>query len=211
MLIDLTITEFLERVASGEAVPGGGAVAALCAALAADLVTMVARLTVGRQNDPALDAKMKSIIERAESLRADLARSVDADANAYAGVMAAYRLPKSTDHEKRFRNDAIQESLKGAARVPLGVAEMAVTTLTLAVDAVNKGNRNATTDALTGALLARSAVLAAVANVRINIQGIADEEFAKDARTRSESLEKKAVELEKIVRLAAAPQVDGGT
>jgi methenyltetrahydrofolate cyclohydrolase len=210
MLVDHTVRELLERVASGEPVPGGGSIAALCAALAAGLAEMVAHLTVGRLDDPALDREMNDLIDRARALRSELTRAVDHDSEAYSKVMQAYRGPKSTDELKRLRTEAIQEALKEAARVPLAVAEMGVEILGLASIAVNKGNRNAVTDGLVGALMARSAVLAAIANVRINLQSIIDEGFVQKARADSEFLEKKALAAEEMIRSAAQPKVTGG-
>jgi methenyltetrahydrofolate cyclohydrolase len=205
MLVDLTVREFLERVASGDPVPGGGSIAALCAALAAGLAEMVARLTVGRQNDSRLDSEMNNVIDSAQSLRAELTRAVDRDSEAYAEVMQAYHLPKSTDDQKRLRSEAIQEALEEAARVPLAVAEMAVEVLGLAGVAVEKGNKNAVTDGFAGALMARSAIMAAVANVRINIQAITDEGFVQRARADAKSLEEKAFTIEEMIRSVAEP------
>ena len=124
--------------------------------------------------------------------------------------MEAYRRPKTTDEEKRLRSEAIQEALKEAARVPLTVAEMGVEILGLAGVAVNKGNRNAVTDGLVGALMAHSAVLAAIANVTINLQSIIDEGFVQKARTDMEFLEKRALTAEEMIRSAAQPLVTGG-
>jgi formiminotetrahydrofolate cyclodeaminase len=171
---------------------------------------MVAHLTVGRLDDPALDREMNDLIDRARALRSELTRAVDHDSEAYSKVMQAYRGPKSTDELKRLRTEAIQEALKEAARVPLAVAEMGVEILGLASIAVNKGNRNAVTDGLVGALMARSAVLAAIANVRINLQSIIDEGFVQKARADSEFLEKKALAAEEMIRSAAQPKVTGG-
>jgi len=210
MLVDLTVRELLERVASGEPVPGGGSMAALCAALASGLAEMVARLTVGRRKDSALDHEMDQLIDRARTLRGDLTRAVDLDSDAYTKVMVAYRMPKTTGEEKRLRSEAIQEALKEAARVPLAVAEMAVDALELASLAVRKGNKNAVTDGLAGALMARSAVMAAAANVRVNLQGITDEAFVQKAQARTELLEKKALAAEEMIRSWAQPLVTGG-
>ena len=210
MLVDLTVRELFERVASGEPVPGGGSMAALCAALAAGLAEMVARLTVGRQDDPALNNEMNQLIDRAQALRGDLTRAVDLDSDAYTKVMVAYRMPKTTNEDKLLRSEAIQEALKEAARVPLAVAEMAVDALELASLAVSKGNKNAVTDGLAGALMARSAVMAAAANVRVNLQGITDEAFVRKARARTELLEKKALAAEEMIRSCAQPSVTGG-
>jgi methenyltetrahydrofolate cyclohydrolase len=210
MLVDLTVREFLDRVASGEPVPGGGSIAALGAALAAGLAEMVARLTVGRRADPALDQEMNDLIERARVLRAGLTRAVDYDSEAYSKVMLAYRMPKTSDEEKRLRSEAIQEALKEAARVPLAVAEMTVDILRLIGTAVSKGNKNAVTDGLAGALMARSGVMAAIANVRINLQAITDEGFVQKALADTEFLEKKALAAEEVIRSAAQPLVTGG-
>ena len=210
MLVDLTVRELLERVASAEPVPGGGSMAALCAALASALAEMVARLTVGRQDDPALNNEMNQLIDRAQALRGDLTRAVDLDSDAYTKVMVAYRMPKTTNEENLLRSEAIQEALKEAARVPLAVAEMAVDALELASLAVSKGNKNAVTDGLAGALMARSAVMAAAANVRVNLQGITDEAFVRKAQARTELLEKKALAAEEMIRSCAQPSVTGG-
>lgn len=210
MLVDLTVRELLERVASAEPVPGGGSIAALCAALAAGLAEMVARLTAGRQDDPALNNEMNQLMGRAQALRRNLTRAVDLDSEAYSKVMLAYRMPKATDQEKRLRSKEIQEALKEAARVPLAVAEMAVDVLGMAALAVSKGNKNAVTDGLAGALMARSAVLAAAANVRINFQGISDDGFVQEAQAHTELLEKKALAAEEMIRSAAQPLVTGG-
>jgi methenyltetrahydrofolate cyclohydrolase len=210
MLVDLTVRELLERVASGEPVPGGGSMAALCAALASALAEMVARLTVGRRKDSALDHEMNQLIDRAQALRGDLTRAVDLDSDAYTKVMVAYRMPKTTNEENLLRSEAIQEALKEAARVPLAVAEMAVDALELASLAVSKGNKNAVTDGLAGALMARSAVMAAAANVRVNLQGITDEAFVRKAQARTELLEKKALAAEEMIRSCAQPSVTGG-
>ncbi len=211
MLVDLTVREILERVASGDPLPGGGSTAALAASLAAGLAEMVARLTVGRKGDAVVDQEMNAIIDRAHALRTELIRAVDGDSDAYMRVMDAYRLPKSTEEEKRTRTQAIQAALKEAALVPLSVAKMAVEVLELAGKAVREGNKNAVTDALAGALMARSAALAAVANVRINIKGIKDAAFVEEAQRQTASLEKNAMAAEETIRNAAAPHLVGAS
>ena len=210
MLIDLSVREFLERVASGEPVPGGGSIAALAAALGAALAEMVARLTVGRQNNADLDREMTSLINRAGNLREELTRAVDRDSEAYTKVIQAYRMPKATDDEKRLRHDAIQEAFKEAARVPYTVAEMAVEILGICGTAIEKGNKNAATDGLAGALMARSAVMAAVANVRINLQAITDKDFTNKTSAETDSLEQRAAALEQKIHDASEAFVKGG-
>jgi formiminotetrahydrofolate cyclodeaminase len=210
MFGDLAIREFIEQVASGGPVPGGGSVAALAASLAAGLAEMVARLTKGRQNDPGLDERMSALIDRAAVLRARLLLAMDEDSEAYGRVLRAYRMANATDHEKQVRRQTIQEALKGAATVPFLVAQMAMELLDLLSRAVNEGNKNAVTDGLVGALLARSALLGAVANVRINLQAIDEKSFRRELGAKADALENGAEAAEQLLRSAAQPKLLGG-
>lgn len=209
MLTDLTVQELLERVGSGEPVPGGGSVAALAGALAASLTQMVARLTIGRGGDAAVEQRMADLLERASSLRASLTLSIDRDADAYAAVLTAFRMAKGTDEEKKARAIAIQEAFKEAARVPLSVAEMGTAVMGLAEIAVTEGNRNAATDGLVGALMARAAVFGAASNVRINLASIADAAFRDVMAEKVSRLEKEATLREGRIMAVAAPLIEG--
>lgn len=205
MLVDLSIKSFLEKVASGDPVPGGGSVSAMCGALSAALAEMVARLSVGKKNDKALDSKMSEIIEITLRIRTKLADNIDRDSDAYTAVMKAYKMAKDTDEEKRVRQHAIQEALKEAVRVPLAVGEMGIRLLDLSASLVREGNQNAITDATVSALIARSAVMGAVYNVRINLLSIKDATFRDDAKRQAEQLEEEAIEKERdILSLAAS-------
>jgi len=209
MLVDLPIKSFLEKVASGEPVPGGGSVSALCGALSSALSEMVARLTTGKTNDKDLDSKMSQIIEIASPMRVKLVENIDRDSDAYTAVMKAYRMAKDTDAEKRSRQHAIQEALKEATRVPLSVADMGIRLLDLAELLVREGNQNAVTDAAVAALIARSAAIGAVLNVRINLLSIKDDTFRDSAKRQAEHLEKTAMEKEKDILLLATSMLGG--
>ncbi|MCX8021832.1 MAG: cyclodeaminase/cyclohydrolase family protein [Syntrophorhabdaceae bacterium] len=205
MLIDLTVKDFQRTVASKNAVPGGGSVAAYVASLSAGLSEMVGLLSVGKKGDKTLDDRMARVIESARGLGEEMLRAVDKDAEAYNRVMGAYRLPKGTDAEKEIRMREIQDALKEAARVPLSVAEAGVAILGLAKEVVEAGNENAITDGLVGALMARSAVLGALWNVRINLKSIKDNDFSKEMEARVVVLEREAIEIEKdIISLASS-------
>jgi formiminotetrahydrofolate cyclodeaminase len=199
MFIDQPVKEFLEKVASGEPVPGGGSVAALCGALSAVLMEMVGRLTVCKSRDQALDAKMSSLMETAARLRLHLTEDMDRDSDAFTAVMEAYGMAKGTDEEKKARQAAIQSALKDAVRVPLSVAEIGVRLLDLAEIAVEEGNQSAVTDAAVAALMARSAVLGALYNVRINLASVKDAGFRAELTREAERLEQKAVAKEKEI------------
>ena len=165
---------FVNAVSSGNAAPGGGAVAAAAGALAAALAEMVARLTVGKKRYEDVQDQAASIVTSAEALRLTLLDAVRADVAAFAQVMAAYGLPKDAPD----RADAIREATYGAAEVPLRVARDALAALKLAGQAAAIGNKNAITDGLAGVHMALAAVEIAALNVRVNVSG--DESPAAD-------------------------------
>lgn len=202
MLKDLTIIEFLEQTASAEPLPGGGCTAALNAALAASLTEMVANLTIGRKEFQAVEAEMKKIAQTAADLRKKLQNDIDNDAQAYQEVLAAFKLPKKTDDEKKQRSRTIQQAFKTAATVPLSVARDALKIMDLAFRAITAGNQNAVTDGLVGVLAARTAALAAAYNVKINLSAIKDTVFVAELTREIEELERHVLAKEKGILAA---------
>ena len=199
MLKDLTVTEFLEHTASAEPLPGGGCTAALSAALAASLTEMVANLTIGRKKFQAVEDEMKKIAKTAADLRKKLQNDIDNDAQAYREVLAAFKLPKTTDGEKKQRSSAIQQAFKTAATVPLGVARDALTIMDLASRAIAQGNQNAVSDGAVGVLASRTAALAALYNVKINLSAIRDPGFVEELTRESENLKSQVIKKEKDI------------
>jgi len=191
MLVDLTVTEFSEKTASGEPLPGGGSVSALAAALAAALAEMVANLTVGKRGYEDHGAEMQAISAEARKLRSAMIGCIDRDADAYQQVLSAFRLTKGNEADKTRRRQAIEEGYKQAARVPLSVAADALKILELAHRGVSQGNRNAASDGIVAALMAKSAVLGALSNVRINLEAIKDEAFVRDFTRRAREIREK--------------------
>ncbi len=191
MLSDLTVTGFSERTASGDPLPGGGSVSALAAALAAALAEMVANLTVGRKKFARHEDAMLALRDEAARLRSAMLACIDRDAEAYQQVLSAFRLPKDDDAQKARRREAIQEGFKQAARVPLSVAADALRILELALEAVSRGNPNAFSDGVVAALMARSAVLGALSNVKINLEAIEDPAFVDDFTGRAREIRQK--------------------
>lgn len=193
MLTDLTVSEFLEKTASAEPAPGGGSVSALCAAASCALIQMVAGLTVGKKDCLAAEEEMQEMLPAMEQKRAELLGMIDEDAAAFDKVMAALRMPKSTEEEKQLRSSAIQAATKEAAAVPLRLAESACGLMEFCGAVAERGNQNAASDAAVAAMLCRTAVLGALYNVRINLSSIRDRAFAL-------RYEKRAAELEAIVQ-----------
>lgn len=197
MLVDLTVTQFLEQTASKAPVPGGGSIAALNGAIAASLVEMVANLTLGRKGFDPVAERMGILVETARNCRQSMLDNVDQDAAAFDRVMQAFKMPKDTEAQQQQRTAAVQEAFKHAARIPLTVAEQALKLLELAVEVVDSGNKNAVTDGAVGVLTARTAVLGALYNVRINLQSIQDEKFVIEMQARADALEADAVNRER--------------
>jgi glutamate formiminotransferase/formiminotetrahydrofolate cyclodeaminase len=162
---------WIDALASGAPTPGGGSAAALAGTLAAALVAMVARLTIGRKAYAAAEPRAREILEEAERLRAELRRLVDDDAAAYEKVTAAYKISK----ENPIRARAIDEALLGACGTPAGVARHAARVYELAQEIAGIGNKNAVSDARVAQLLAATAVEGAVENVRVNVSALSDQ------------------------------------
>lgn len=200
--MDLTekrLTTFINATASGEPVPGGGSISALCGALSAALGEMVARLTLGKKKYAEVQPQMEHIIETIAPISKHLTEAVELDSDAYDQVMQAYKLPKDTDEQKDARNIAIQRALKHAASVPLTVAETAASVLPMLEELALKGNNNAITDAYVATLCGRTAVLGACANTRINLLSIHDQPFVEELTKKVTRLEREANEAEKRV------------
>ena len=193
MLTDLTLTEFLEKTASNSPVPGGGSIAALSAAIAASLSEMVAHLTIGKKGYEALEEEMQEIAKDAFQYRERLIRYIDKDSNAYNDVMAAFKLPKGTEQERNNREGAIQEALINATLVPLDVARDAFKLIELAGKVVKQGNKNAVTDAAVAVMMARTAALSALYNVKINLASIKDTDFVEEIREEIKHMESEIV------------------
>ncbi len=191
MISDLTVKGFSERTASGDPLPGGGSVSALAAALGAALAEMVANLTVGREKYAQHETAMQALRDEAAQLRSAMLACIDRDAEAYQQVLSAFRLPKDDDAGKARRREAIQEGFKQAARVPLSVAADALRILELALEAVSRGNTNALSDGVVAALMARSAVLGALSNVKINLEAIKDPAFVEDFTGRARDIRRR--------------------
>jgi formiminotetrahydrofolate cyclodeaminase len=196
LLADHKITEYLDKAAAGTAVPGGGSVAALNAALAAGLTEMVAHLTIGKKGYGAVEDEMKTIAEKASQLRTKLTEAIDQDADAYREVMAAYRLPKTTGEETAVRNQKIQYAIKHAALIPLEVARNGLAVIELAGQAIRMGNKNAASDGAVAAMNARTGALAAIYNVKINLNSISDDSFVDELTQEVKKLETQVVEKE---------------
>lgn len=199
MLVDLTLKDFFAKTAGNDPVPGGGSISALNAALAAALTEMVANLTIGKKKYEDKEQLMREIAPLAAEFGFGFTVDIDADSDAYNTVFDAFKLPKETDGEKTFRNAKIQEATKIAAEIPLNVARKALKMMDLIEKVAENGNQNAVTDACVAMMCARTAILGAVLNVKINLSGIKDEEYVNKTAQEVSFLEKVAKEREELL------------
>lgn len=197
MLVDLTVTDFLNKVAGSDPVPGGGSVAALNGAIASALAAMVADLTIGKKGYEDTAEIMKHIQTLALTQKTGFVADIDRDSEAYNKVFDCFKLPKNTDEEKAIRSAAIQEATKFAALVPMQVARNAYELMGIIADVAKLGNRNAVTDACVAMMSARSAVLGALMNVRINLGSLKDKTFVEQLQSEADELEHKTCVKEK--------------
>ena len=199
MLADLTVKDFLAQTASDAPVPGGGSVSALCGATACALIEMVAGLTVGKKGYEEQTEAMTALMSEMSAKREELLRAIDEDAQSFNQVMACFKMPKSTDEEKKARSGAIQEATKQAALVPLSVAEKTFAILDLAGQVIQHGNQNALSDGAVAAMLCRTAVLGALYNVKINLGSIKDEAFRIEVGEKVDRLEREVCKKEQEI------------
>lgn len=188
-----TIEDWLTDLASELPAPGGGAAAGMNAATGAALVSMVCNLTIGKPKYAEHEAVMREALAEAERLRAEAITLAEDDAEAFSGVVAAYKLPKGTDEEKAARTAAIQAGLAEAAEVPLAVAKVAAQVIRLSGRILDGSNPNVLSDVAVAASSAKSALESAALNVDINLVSIKDAEVRERlASGLNESLQTKA-------------------
>ncbi len=193
---------FLDRLAAGTATPGGGSAAAYAGAMAAGLVAMVARLTLGKKKYASVEARMLEIVDQADRLRKELEAAVPADSQAFEEVLTAMRMAKGTDQEKARRTQAIERASVRATDVPLATARHAAEALELAAEVAATGNVNAASDAASAGALARAALTAAAMNVRVNEATVLDRAAAAGWMADLSVLEARAAEAEKHLQQA---------
>ena len=195
-LTDQSLSTFSEEVASKKATPGGGSVAAYIGTLAAGLVCMVARITLGKKEPPKNPEQLQEALKKGEELRLKLLRLVADDTDAFNAVITALKLPKE---EAEARRKSIQKATVRAAEVPLSTMESSIQVLRLAQSVAEQGATNALSDVTTAAAAARAAVEGAASNVLINLNSLEDKHLAEKLAKQVADLQKEALALEEQV------------
>jgi glutamate formiminotransferase/formiminotetrahydrofolate cyclodeaminase len=198
-LISMTLKDFADETASESPAPGGGSIAAYVGSLGAALATMVANLSSHKKGWDDRWQEFSTWAEKGEHYKNELVKLVDADTAAFNKIMTAFGLPKGTDEEKAIRTKAIQDATKFAIEIPFKVMQTTYASMEVIKAMAEVGNPNSVSDAGVGALCARSAVMGAFMNVRINAAGYDDKTFVNDIIAKGKDVENKAIALETAI------------
>jgi formiminotetrahydrofolate cyclodeaminase len=193
MITQASVEEFLDELASGHPTPGGGSAAAIMGAMGAALVSMVCNVTLGKKGYEGVEPEMKAVLQESEQVRRRLTAMVAEDIAAFDSILAAYKLPKTTDEDKAMRVAAIQTGLRRATETPLDCARVCAEVIALARRASEHGYLNVISDGGVGVLAGFTALRSAALNVYINAPALKDRAFAERA----------SAELEKLVEFCA--------
>lgn len=185
-LAAMTLQEFADELSSDSPAPGGGSVAALAGALGAGLAAMVANLTHPKKGFEERHRALEQLAVRGQTIKDRLLAAVDADTTAFDGLLAAMRLPKSTDAERAERDQRMNQATVAAIEVPLGVLEACPEIIELCREAGRIGLPASRSDAGVGAQMARAAAAGAFQNVCINMPGLTDAAARRDLLARAD-------------------------
>ncbi len=192
-LVKMNLREFANETASESAAPGGGSISAYMGVLGVSLAGMVANLSSHKRGWDDKWEEFSDWAEKAQKLKDELLKLVDEDTKAFNMIMDAFALPKGSDKEKSNRKNAIQSATKYAIDIPFKVMQLAYQSFEIIRAMVNTGNPNSITDAGVGAIAARSAVMGAFLNVKVNAAGLDDKLYAEKIIKEGIDLQEKAI------------------
>ncbi len=198
-LVDLTVQGFAEETASESPAPGGGSISAYLGALGAALGTMVANLSSHKAGWDERWKEFSDYAEEGQHLMQEMLHLVDEDTAAFNRIMAVFAMPKTTEEEKAARREALEEATRYATEVPLRTMQCALRVFPLVRAMAEEGNPNSVSDAGVGALAARSAVLGARLNVRINAAGLKDRTTADRLTAEADRIAEEACRIEQEI------------
>ncbi len=195
-LVDLTLEGLVHETASESPAPGGGSIAAAMGAFGAALATMVANLSSHKRGWDDRWEEFSDWAEKGKAYHDELLRLIDLDTDAFNEIMNAFGLPAGSEEEKSAKKLAIQEATKHAIEIPFRVMETAFAAMDVVKAMAEIGNPNSVSDAGVGALAARSAVMGAYLNVRINAKDVEDKAWIDDILSRGGTIQDRAIAME---------------
>ena len=185
---NLTINEFIEKLGSKDAVPGGGGAAALTASLGISLCKMAANLTVGKKKFADVEAEMYEIIAECDKLSAEFVGLIQKDADGFLPLSKAYGLPTETEEQKKYKEETLEHELVHAAAVPFEIMEKCARAIELSAIVAEKGSKLVVSDAACAINTCMSALKCASLNVYINTKYMKDKEKALELNQRADKL-----------------------
>ncbi len=198
-LVSMSLIDFADETASESPAPGGGSVSAYMGALGISLATMVANLSSHKKGWDDRWKEFSGWADKGQVIKKNLIALVDEDTRAFNQIMNAFGLPKGTDQEKVSRSEAIQAATLNAIEVPLKTMKICLESMTIIKEMVKEGNPNSVTDAGVGALCARSAIIGAYLNVKVNGSGLKDKAYMEKTMKEAEALKAAAENMEKEI------------
>lgn len=198
-LVDLTLTQFANETAGESPAPGGGSISAYVGALGVALGTMVANLSAHKAGWDERWEYFSEWAEKGQAYKEKLMYLVDEDTRAFNKIIDAFRMPKATDNEKQLRVQAIEDATKYATEIPFQVMETAYQSMEVMQAMLKDGLQSSLSDAGVGILCAKTAVLGAYFNVRINAKDLKDKDFSKSILSKAKGVYTKTVQLEEEV------------
>jgi len=208
-LIQMNLQAFADETASESAAPGGGSIAAYLGSLGASLATMVANLSSHKRGWDQRWEEFSIWAEKGQLLKQYLLDMVDEDTNAFNGIMNAFGLSNTTDEEKSIRKKAIQAATKHAIVTPFKVMQLATDSFDIIKAMAEEGNPNSASDAGVAALCARSAVLGAYLNVKINCVSLDDTDFVAEILLKCKEIADNAIGQENEILKIVNQKIDG--
>jgi glutamate formiminotransferase len=180
---------FLDAVAEPTATPGGGSVSALAGALAASLGQMVAGLSRKKKSQAAYVEQLSAAVDEMRKAAAHLTDAIDRDAASYDAVLKAFRLPHDTPAEQEQREAAVQQATKGAAEVPMQVAEAALDVYERLGQLESIISPSMLSDLRVGRWMAAAAARGALENVAINLESLTDAVYVAAMKQKAAAVE----------------------
>lgn len=198
-LMNMKLNDFADETASESPAPGGGSIAAYVGSLGISLGTMVANLSSHKKGWDERWEEFSNWADKGQQYKDELLKLVDADTRAFNQIMSAMSLAKSTDEEKNIRRKAINDATRYAIEIPFRVMQISYDSMEVIRAMAETGNPNSVSDAGVGALCARTSVMGAFMNVRINVSGYDDKAFVNDVIAKGREIEQKTMKLERDI------------
>ncbi len=195
-LVDLTARDLAEETASESVAPGGGSISAYVGALGVALGTMVANISAHKPGWDGRWEEFSSWAQKGQKYKERLLFLVDEDTRAFNKIIEAFRMPKGSDKEILIRKQAIEDATRYATEIPLQVMETALESMEVMEAMLEKGLQTSLSDAGVGILCARTAVLGAYFNVRINAKDLKDRTVAEDLLAQAKRIYEETVQRE---------------